>query len=172
SLDETLEGLRLVHGDIGELLAVDLDTGLLQPIDQPPIGEAVLARRRIDALDPQRAESALPHLAVAIGVLPGLLDGLASDADGVLAAAVIALGLLDHLAVPGMAGNAAVYTGHDGAPSKSGPLSLAAIGQEISLHDLGVLVGQHNGSARIPDELGWALNHAVSLARGLALHFA
>ena len=34
------------------------------------------------------------HLAVAIGVLPGLLDRLLGDADGILAAAVIALGLL------------------------------------------------------------------------------
>ena len=106
-----------MHGDIGKHLAVELDPGLLQPVDQPAIGEAILARRGVDALDPQRAEGALLHLAVAIGVLAGLLDRLLGDADGILAAAVIALGLLDHLAVAGMGGNAAFHTGHVGAPS-------------------------------------------------------
>ena len=54
----------------------------------------MLADGGVDALDPQRAEIALLRAAVAIGVLPGLLDGLAGDADGVLAAAVKAFCLL------------------------------------------------------------------------------
>src|SRR5262245_20094518 len=117
SLDQAFEGCGLVHGDVGQHLAVELDPGLLQAVDQPPVGESVLARRRVDALDPQRAEGALLHLAVAISVLAGLLDRLARGADGILAAAVIALRLLDHLAVAGMGGNAAFHTGHVGAPS-------------------------------------------------------
>src|SRR3990170_7150156 len=171
SLDQALEGLRFAHGDVGKHLAVERDPGLSQPIDQPPIGEAVGAGGRIDALDPQRAEGALLHLAVAISILAGFVDRLLGDADSVLAAAVIALGLLQHLAVAGMAGNAAFHTGHDGAPSKSA-LALAAIGQEILLHDLGVLVRQNHGPTRVPDEVSGALDHAVTLTRGLAFHLA
>src|SRR6478609_3430309 len=51
--------------------------------------------RGVDALDPQSAEAPLLHLAVAVGVLAGLLDRLAGDADRVFAAAVIALGILE-----------------------------------------------------------------------------
>jgi hypothetical protein len=60
-------------------------------VDELAIGQSLGANRRVDALDPQGAEAPLLHLAVAIGILPGLFDGLAGDADGVLAAAIIAL---------------------------------------------------------------------------------
>src|SRR4029079_3147711 len=120
--------------------------------------EPMQARGSIDALDPQRPERALPHLAVAIGVLPGLLYRLLGDANGVLAAAVIALGLLQHLAVASMAGKAGFHTVYWGL-LRSGPWALSAVGQKILLHDLGVLVGEDHGSARVPDKLGRALNH-------------
>src|SRR3546814_6593034 len=48
---------------------------------------------------PERAEAALLHLAVAIGVLPGLLHRLTGDADRVLATAVIALRLFQDILV-------------------------------------------------------------------------
>ena len=65
------------------------------------IGEAFGAHCRVDPLDPQRAEIALLNLAVAIGVLAGLFDRLAGYADGVLAAAAIALGLVEEPLVLG-----------------------------------------------------------------------
>src|SRR6476469_5628929 len=104
-LDQTLEGFRLVHGHVGQHLAVEIYPGLLQAVDHPAIAKATGARRGVDALYPQRAEGALTHLAVAVSVLTGLLDRLLGDADGILAAAVITLGLLDHLAVAGIGGN-------------------------------------------------------------------
>ena len=52
----------------------------------------MLAHRRVDALDPQRAELALAVLAVAVGVLHRLVDGGLGGADGVLAAAEKAFG--------------------------------------------------------------------------------
>ena len=58
------------------------------------VGQALLARRGVDALDPQRAEVALTVLAVAVGVLLGLVHRRLGGADGVLAAAVEALGRL------------------------------------------------------------------------------
>jgi hypothetical protein len=76
--------LRLVHGDVGQHLAVKRDAGLVQAVDEAAIGEPMDARRRIDALDPQPAEGALLNPAVAIGILACLLDSLASDPDGVL----------------------------------------------------------------------------------------
>ena len=68
--------------------------GELGAVHELRISQAFGADRGVDPLDPQGAEAALLHLAVAVGVLAGLLDRLAGDADGVLAAAAIALGLL------------------------------------------------------------------------------
>src|SRR5436853_558660 len=91
-LYDGLERGRLADREIGQNLAVDLHSGLAEPVDEPAVGQAERAHRRIEALDPERAEGALPALAVAIGILVGLLDRLLGDADGVLAPAVIALG--------------------------------------------------------------------------------
>ena len=43
-----------------------LDAGLVEAVDKSAVGHAVLAHRRVDALDPQSAERALLALAVAI----------------------------------------------------------------------------------------------------------
>src|SRR5690348_12125736 len=80
-----------MHRDVGQDLAVEVDARELQRVDELAVGQSLGANRGVDALDPQGAEAPLLHLAVAIGVLPGLFDGLAGDADRVLAAAVIAL---------------------------------------------------------------------------------
>src|SRR3546814_10370292 len=58
------------------------------------------------------AERPLLHLAVAIGVLAGLLDGLAGDADRVLAAAIIALRLIQQPFMLGARGRAALDACH------------------------------------------------------------
>ena len=76
---QRLERLRLVHCEIGEDFAVDLDAGLVQPVDKSAVGQADLASGGIDALNPQGAEIALSVLAVAIGILAGLLDRLARE---------------------------------------------------------------------------------------------
>jgi hypothetical protein len=72
----------------------------------------VLPHRRVEPLDPERAESALPVLAVAVGVLQALFDRLLGDADGVLAPAIKALGGLQNLLVLGMGGDAPFDAGH------------------------------------------------------------
>src|SRR5690606_23729393 len=66
----------IVHGEFGQHLAVDLDAGLQQAVDQPAVRQAVLTGRRIDAGDPQRTELALLRATVAVGILPGLDDRL------------------------------------------------------------------------------------------------
>ena len=50
--DQPLKGFRLAHGDIGQNLAVQLDPGLLQAVDELAIGRAMNARGGVDALDP------------------------------------------------------------------------------------------------------------------------
>src|SRR6478735_7712475 len=103
-LHDRAERAAFVHRQIGHDLPVELDPGELGAVHELRVGQALGANRRVDPLDPQRAEAALLHLAVAIGVLAGLLDGLAGDADGVLAAAAIALGLLEDPLVLGARG--------------------------------------------------------------------
>src|SRR5690606_19607648 len=53
--DQRGESLRLVDRHVGQHLAVDLDAGLVEAVDEAAVGEAVLAHRCVDALDPQGA---------------------------------------------------------------------------------------------------------------------
>src|SRR6185312_17344645 len=113
------ERLGLVHRDVGEHLAVEGDAGKVQRVDELTVGQPFGADRGVDSLDPQGAEAPLLHLAVAVGILPGLLDRLAGDADRVLAAAVIALRLLKEAFVLGAGG----YTPFDACHVLSLPTS-------------------------------------------------
>jgi hypothetical protein len=90
---DRLEG-ALVGGHRGQDLAVQFDAGFAETVDELRIGEAFLTGGGVDALDPQGAEVALLGAAVAVGVLPGAVNGGLGGADGVLAAAVETLGLL------------------------------------------------------------------------------
>src|SRR5262245_2097444 len=55
---------------------------------------------------------------------------------------------------------------------RSWPKGLAAIGQETLLHDLGVFLRQNHRPAGGSDEPIGTLDHAVTLARGLAFDLA
>src|SRR5262245_55223986 len=70
---ERCESLRLMDRQVRQHLAVDLDAGLVQAVDEAAVGQAVLAGGGVDALHPQRPEVALARLAVAIGILQRLL---------------------------------------------------------------------------------------------------
>src|SRR4051812_29649489 len=81
-LDQRGEGSRLVHRELGEHAAVELDAGQLQALHEPVVGHVVLAGRGVDPGDPQLAEVALADLAVAVGVggrVEHLLLGLAVE---------------------------------------------------------------------------------------------
>src|SRR6202171_5000387 len=114
---DRLECRRLVDGEIRQHLAVYRDARLRQAVDKDAVGHAERTHRGVEALDPQRAESALLALAVAEGVLPGLLDRGLGGADGVLAAAVKTLGGLVDFLVLGVRGHTAFDARHDGSPS-------------------------------------------------------
>src|SRR5882757_8679529 len=85
---DRLERRRLVDGEIRQHLAVHRDARLGEAVDKHAVGHAERAHRGVEALDPQRAKRSLLALAVAKGVLPGLLHRLLGGADGVLATAV------------------------------------------------------------------------------------
>src|SRR6185436_17974357 len=91
---------RLVlHRQVGEHLAVDLDVRLLEPGHERAVAHSQLAHRCVDARNPQRAHGTLLVAAVAVGVLPRLHHRLFGDAEDVAAAAAEALGLPDYFLV-------------------------------------------------------------------------
>src|SRR6185436_8389189 len=102
----------LVHRQIREHLAIDVDTGLLQAIDETAVAQVELAGRRVDALDPQRAEVAFLEPASAVRVLAGLDDGLLRRAEYLAAGVVVALRLLENFLVACTRGDASLYTCH------------------------------------------------------------
>jgi hypothetical protein len=62
--DDGAERVGLMHGEIGQNLAVHLDPGLRQTVDEARIGQLSSWRAHggVDPLDPQRAELALAAL--------------------------------------------------------------------------------------------------------------
>src|SRR3954466_407810 len=96
ALGKTSEGLGVAHGDVGQHLAVELDLRKLQAVHELAVGEALLARRGVDALDPQAAELALAVLAVAVGVGARLEELLLRALVARVLLAAVALGPLEH----------------------------------------------------------------------------
>src|SRR3981189_3098181 len=97
-LGKSAEGLGIARGDGGQDLAVQLDAGQLEAVDERAVGHAVQARGGVDALDPQAAEVALAVAAVAVGVRVGLGEGLLRALVVGLRLAAEALGELERLA--------------------------------------------------------------------------
>src|SRR6266542_4685545 len=140
-LDQLREGGRVVHGQVGEDLAVDLDLGQAQALDEAVVGDAVGAGRGVDALDPQPAEVALARPAVTVGVdqrVGDLLLGLAVQ-PGALAA--VATGLLENGTTLLLGVDRPLHACHEvGTPCVS-----ASYGMGVGPHD-GVCIG---GSASL-----------------------
>src|SRR5579862_3504924 len=172
--DDRLESRRLGDGEVREHLAVDHDAGLAQAGDEAAVIEPERAHRGVEALNPKRAEGALLALAVAEGILAGLLHRLLGDADGVLAPAAIALGGLEHLLVLGMRCDAALDACHGRPPVKARRTlkryaaesrGTSAVRQKVLFDVVAVGLEQHVGAAQLADLLLGALDHAVALAR-------
>src|SRR5712672_3888263 len=117
---DRLERRRLVDGEIRQHLAVDRDARPGEAVDKDAVGHAERTHGGVEALDPQCAEGTLLALAIAEGVLPGLLDRGLGGADGVLAPAVKTLGGLVDFLVLGVRGHTAFNARHDGSPLIAG----------------------------------------------------
>ena len=68
------ECLRVVHCEVGEHFAVEVDLFFGEPPDKFRIGQSVCPCAGVDTLDPQAAESPLFVFAIAVCVLQTLLD--------------------------------------------------------------------------------------------------
>src|SRR5690606_17341751 len=82
-LDERGERGLVVHGQLGQHAAVDLDLRDLQALDEPVVGHPVGAGRGVDPLDPQATEVTLAGATVTVAVdqrVGDLLLGLAVEA--------------------------------------------------------------------------------------------
>src|SRR5262245_21315309 len=102
----------VVHREVSERLAIDLDPGGLQARDEPAVREPETPRGRVDALDPQRAVVALLQAPPCIGVLAGLDDGLLRDAVDLAPRVVVALRLFEDFLVAPTRDDAALYSCH------------------------------------------------------------
>src|SRR5246127_663881 len=103
----------VVYRDVGQHLAVDLHSGLVQAVDDAAVGEPVEARRGVDARDPQRAELALVLPPVAVGILAGLDHGLLGCAIDLAAGVVIALRLAQDFLVTAPGRHATLHSCHE-----------------------------------------------------------
>src|SRR5690606_2775165 len=99
----------------GENLAVNLDAGQLQAVHHAAVRQAILARTRVDAGDPQGAELALLHATVAVRVLAGLDDRLFRDAIDAAAGAVVALRFFQDFLVSRAGDHTTFYSCHVGS---------------------------------------------------------
>jgi hypothetical protein len=95
-LDQGVKRGLVANGDVGQDLAVELDVRGLEALDEAAVGDARVAAGRVEADDPQAAEFGLLLAAVAVSVLPGVLDRFLSVAEQLRFAALVALGVLQH----------------------------------------------------------------------------
>ena len=88
-LDDGLESLGIVHGEVSENLTVDFDTVLVQSTHQLGIAHTFQTSSGVDTLNPQSAEGALLIATVAIGVGETLLPSVLGYGPNVLASSKI-----------------------------------------------------------------------------------
>jgi hypothetical protein len=75
-LDQGIKGHLVADGDVGQHLAVEFDVRGLEAFDEAAVADAGVAAGRVEADDPQAADLALLLLAIAVGVLPRVLDSV------------------------------------------------------------------------------------------------
>ena len=95
--DQGIKGHLIADGDVGQHLAVEADIGGLETLDEAAVADAGTAAGGVQADDPQSADLALLLLAIAVGVLPGVLDSVFGVAEELLLIAEVALGVLQDL---------------------------------------------------------------------------
>src|SRR5258706_6636303 len=112
-----LHDLRKCSGvpdrEVRQDLAIDLDVGGLQALDEAAVGPAVAAHCGVDPDDPQGAHLALPLLPVAGCVGHRMEQGLASRFDQPRAGTDPTLGILEEALVALVGGDAALDSCHE-----------------------------------------------------------
>ena len=96
-LDDRGKSGGVAHGQVGQDFAIEINTGLIQPMHELAVGHPVEAGGSIDAGDPEPAKIPLALTAVAVGVGLGAVDRFLSSAEEATSSAPIAFGKLEYL---------------------------------------------------------------------------
>ena len=107
------ETLRIMDGNLGEHLAVELDTGLSAAVDKSAVGNPVHAACGIDADDPQAAEIAFFVLTVHIGHGLCTVNSFSGCAEKLATRASETLGELQAAVSSAARGRGIGYSWHD-----------------------------------------------------------
>ena len=96
-IDDCFERLRVVHGEVGENLAVETDVLLCELAHELRVRDAVLAGSGVDSLDPKGTECALLGLAVTVSVGETFLVSVFRYSPDILSGEEITAGSLENL---------------------------------------------------------------------------
>src|SRR2546426_3800974 len=110
------EHLRIADRHVRQDLAVEIDPGEAQRGHEPAVGNAGVARRGVDAGDPERPELPLASTAIAVRVAQGVHRRFAGRTYELVLRGATALGLREQLLVLLVCGNAALDPRHPLAP--------------------------------------------------------
>ena len=91
-VNHSLEGFGVVEREVGEHLAVDLDTCLMDEAHELAVGEVLGAGCSVDTLNPQGAEVALFVLTVAVSVGKTFFPGVLCNGPHIAAASEVTTG--------------------------------------------------------------------------------
>lgn len=96
-IDDCFERLWVVHGEVGENLAVETDVLLRELAHELRVRDAVLTRGRVDSLDPEGTESTLLGLTVTVSVSETFLVSVLRYCPDILSGEEITAGSLKNL---------------------------------------------------------------------------
>ena len=96
-IHDCLEGLGVVHRQVGEGLSVQGDTLLLKPADKLRVTHSVKAHAGVDPLYPEGAELSLLVFAVTVRIGKTLLKHVLGNGVNIGVVAKVTLGLLENL---------------------------------------------------------------------------
>ena len=94
---DCFESFGIVHGEVGENLAVDFDSGLVDESHKLAVGKILKTGSSVDTLNPESAEIALFLLAVAVGVGKTFFPGVFCYSPDIAAASVVAACQFEYL---------------------------------------------------------------------------
>ena len=96
-IDDSFESLRVIHGQVGEDLAVQTDVLLCELAHELGVGNTILTGSCVDPLDPKSTEIALLGLAVTVSIGQTLLISVLCYGPDILSGEEISAGSLENL---------------------------------------------------------------------------
>lgn len=105
-----LEVFVVANRQVTEHLAIDLDIGQIQSVDQLAVGEASVARGGVDPRDPKPAHIATALAAVSVSIRQGLEHSLVSSLVQLAPGRALPFGQSKHLLMPFVGGDCLFYS--------------------------------------------------------------